>query len=279
VVASLEYWHKKNYMLKYNMIGEITVKNFKRILFISALLIIGFFTYKAKVLAATVVTGTCYCCGNSSQGCSYTWKTTGSTAGSNCAVAKAKIQTTCYGWNTSAGSGACWRCCVNRDCIYKWSSTGASPSSNCGYVSSIKDPSYCSGTHSEKVGGSYNWSDDDTTTDNGDSDGETTDDEETDGPDVNINVGEATCSGILGSGKFHQYLVDILNAIRIVGVAMVIIFSTMDFGKALITQDSEALKKASQTAFKRLMIAIVIFFVPIILNILLALVGLSGICI
>lgn len=252
------------------------MKDLKKTLFILILLVISFLAYKTNTWAASVVTGTCYCCGGS-QGCSYTWKTTGTTAASNCAPVKTKTQATCYGWKTSAGSGACWRCCINRDCLYKWVSTGASPSLNCDYISSIKDSTTCSGTHSDKVGGSDNWGD------SGETDTEdnnpTTEDEETDGPDINVTFGEATCSGILGSGKFHQYLVDILNAIRIVGVAMVIVFSTMDFGKALIAQDSEALKKASQTSFKRLMIAIVIFFVPIILNILLALVGISGICI
>ncbi len=244
----------------------------KKILFILLLVAVSFLAYKTNTFAASVVTGTCYCCGGS-QGCSYNWKTTGSTIASNCAKATTKTKDTCYGWNTSSGIGACWCCGSSQGCTYKWSSTGADPAGNCAYVSSIKSESGCTGN----TGTSTRPASD---SDSNDADElEYYEDEETKGPQVTLTTGEATCSGILGSGKFHQYLVDILNAIRIVGVAMVIVFSTMDFGKALIAQDSEALKKAGQTSFKRLIIAIVIFFVPIILNILLSLVGISGICI
>lgn len=253
------------------------VKGLKKVLFIVMLLAVSFLAYKTNATAASVVTGTCYCCGGS-QGCSYTWKTTGSTIASNCAKATSKTKETCYGWNTSSGSGACWCCGGSQGCTYKWSSTGADPAGNCAYVSSVKSSSTCSGNLNANTDSSVDDSDDETSN-NDDDNTAPNEDEETDGPDINVTFGEATCAGILGSGKFHQYLVDILNAIRIVGVAMVIVFSTMDFANALIVQDSEALKKAGQKSFQRLMIAIVIFFVPIILNILLALVGISGICI
>lgn len=232
---------------------------------------ISFIVLAKNVYAVSVVKAACYCCGGS-QGCTYIWKEANETVGDNCVKDTVKLKTNCNGSATASGTGACWYCDQgSQGLVYKWTSDGVSPGYNCYQVNGMGKAA-CSGVPETDYGDD----DDSTSTDD---DNEYHEDEETDGPDAILTTGEATCSGILGNTKFHQYLVDILNAIRIIGVAMVIVFSTMDFTKALIAQDSEALKKASQTSFKRLMIAIVIFFVPIILNILLSLVGISGICI
>lgn len=212
--------------------------------------------------------GACYCCGGS-QGCTYDWKEANETVGGNCAKVTSKTKTTCNGSNTSSGSGACWYCEQgSQGAVYKWTSDGKTPGVNCFVINGMKE-SACSGVPESGTG----------TNGSNSGSGRIDISEGLEGPDANLTVGDATCDGILGSGKFKEYLVDFLNIIRIVGVAMVIIFSTIDFGKAIIAQDNEALKKSSQTAFKRLTIAIVIFFLPIVLNILLSLIGLSGICI
>jgi hypothetical protein len=162
---------------------------------------------------------------------------------------------------------------------YSWVMDGSNPNpNNCSKASSITTRSKCTGTPTADTDtGSGSGSDSGS--------GSTTDDEtyedyeDSDGPDISGPSTSSGCSGIIGSGNFRMYLTDILNAMRIVGVAMVIIFSTIDFAKALITQDNDAMKKASEKSMKRLILAMVIFFTPILLNILLSLVGIDASCI
>ncbi|HOP65470.1 MAG TPA: hypothetical protein PLX66_00370 [Bacilli bacterium] len=290
------------------------MKHIRIFVFSLIALFLGLFIINSDVYAASIVRAdACYCCGGS-QGCTYVWIESNETVGSNCgsAITSKSTEEACVGssGSTESTTGACWVC----GDTYTWTS-GARPSSSCSYISTIKSASACSGdagrcySCENSTGVYYTWSDNGGTpsvnnictrlsksitesqctgTDNFGEiglDGEivtyTGADEYEDpsGPSLNVTVGDDTCEGILGNGQFHQYLVDIFNIIRVLGIAMVIVFSSMDFAKALIAQDSEALKKASQTSIKRLGIAIAIFFVPILLNILLALIGLSGICI
>lgn len=241
----------------------------KKTIIIFTLLVFSFLIGNKNVSAVLIVhEPACYCCGGS-QGCTYSWKESTETVGTNCASPNTRTKQECYGTESATGSGACWRCCINRDCGYKWT-TGASPGNTCTFVSGIKSEASCDGTYNDRLEDSYY----DPTTSYKDFENEATT-----GPDVNINVSDASCDGILGSGDFRQILVDFLNIIRILAIAMVVVFSTIDFAKALIAQDSDALKKSTQQAFKRLVIAIVVFFTPILLNILLGLIGISGICI
>ena len=61
-----------------------------------------------------------------------------------------------------------------------------------------------------------------------------------------------------------------------IGVILALVLSTIDFIKVVPTQDKDAIKKASSKAFTRLVIAIIIFFVPIILDFILELVGFNN---
>lgn len=254
------------------------MKNFKKIFIIISLIAFSFLISSKQVYAATAKKTGCYCCGGS-QSCTYTWKNAGDTLGGNCTTSpvSSKTKTTCNGTAGSSNSsaGACWYCDQgSQGKIYKWTSDGSSPGYNC-YVVNGRSQSSCKGVPATNPGsGSDTGSDSGTNTD--DENGEY---EENNGPDININTSDASCDGIIGSGQFKMRLSEILNAMRIIGVAMVIIFSTMDFGKALIAQDNDALKKSTQTAFKRLVIAVVIFFVPVLLNILLSLAGIGTICV
>ncbi len=248
------------------------MKYLKKIIFLVMVVMFFSFARISLVFAATtskpVTHSSCYCCGNS-QGCTYSWKEPGETYGSNC-LAVSKTKASCNGSSNSSGSGACWYCEQgSQGAVYKWTSDGKTPGGNCFVVNGMSQ-SACSGVPSSGTG---------TNGSNSGSGGTINQSEGVEGPDANLTVGDATCDGILGNSQFREYLIDFLNIIRIVGVAMVIIFSSIDFGKALIAQDNDALKKSSQTAFKRLTTAIVIFFLPIILNILLTITGLSEICI
>ena len=60
---------------------------------------------------------------------------------------------------------------------------------------------------------------------------------------------------------------------RYAAVLFVLIFSTIDFVKATVTQDKDALKKATVTSAKRLIIAIVIFFLPTLINFIMKIIG------
>ncbi len=103
--------------------------------------------------------------------------------------------------------------------------------------------------------------------------------EDTTGPKIpNLNITDSTCEGLLGN-EFRNFLTKAMNAIRTCGLALVLVFSTVDFAKALISQEQDLLKKASQQAIKRLGIAVALFFAPILLNIILGVLGNIGICI
>ncbi len=80
------------------------------------------------------------------------------------------------------------------------------------------------------------------------------------------------CSNILGKD-----LADILNyifqIIRIVVPILVVILITIDFTKAVVASKEDDMKKARQTAIKRIIVGVIIFFVPTIVKIILWLIG------
>ena len=65
-------------------------------------------------------------------------------------------------------------------------------------------------------------------------------------------------------------MIDILNRaikyIRIVAPILLIIFGIVDFGKAVLSDDKDELKKATSKFTKRAIIVIIIFFVPLIVG-------------
>ena len=69
-----------------------------------------------------------------------------------------------------------------------------------------------------------------------------------------------------------------LNIMKYGAVILVFALSTMDFIKATINQDKEQLKKSTTTAVKRLIAAIIIFFLPILINFILSLLGAYNTC-
>ena len=76
------------------------------------------------------------------------------------------------------------------------------------------------------------------------------------------------CEGLLGEGlvkKIKSYL----NIIKIAIPIILIIFGIIDFAKALFNGNDDQMKKTQMTFFKRIGIAILIFFVPTIVELLL----------
>ncbi len=79
---------------------------------------------------------------------------------------------------------------------------------------------------------------------------------------------KVNCEGILGDD-----LIDFINKvfrwIQIIAPIFVIIMGSVDFAGAILQDDKDALKKASSKFVKRLIIAVALFFIPIILSFLL----------
>lgn len=86
------------------------------------------------------------------------------------------------------------------------------------------------------------------------------------------------CKKIDSKGKFLAFLQDLFNIMKYAGPILCLVLSTMDFIKAAASQDKEALKKAAQTSLKRLGLALILFFIPTLINFLFPLLGWNGTC-
>lgn len=84
-----------------------------------------------------------------------------------------------------------------------------------------------------------------------------------------------SCNGILTPGAY-QILQDALNVIRIAVPMLLIVLGSVDLGTAVVSEDKDSLKKATSRLIKRCLAAIVIFFIPLIVNVLINLVESSG---
>ncbi len=94
--------------------------------------------------------------------------------------------------------------------------------------------------------------------------------------DEDFSGGE-DCAGFLGNkgtaGTPAYYLHIILIAMRYVAIVLALVLSIIDFFKAVFSQDKDLLKKAAITAVKRVIFAVIIFFIPVILEFILGLLG------
>jgi hypothetical protein len=93
---------------------------------------------------------------------------------------------------------------------------------------------------------------------------------------------EDSCEGILGSpsdkDSVAYFLQQIFNVIKYLGPLLCLIFSVIDFVKAAASQDKEALAKAAKTTLKRIVLAMILFFIPLLINFLFPLIGFYGTC-
>ena len=86
-----------------------------------------------------------------------------------------------------------------------------------------------------------------------------------------------TCNSILGSttdiNDPAYYLNFAFNILKYIAIIILFVFTVLDFAKAVASSDNDALKKALQKAIKRLIICVVIFFLPTLINFILNLLG------
>ena len=83
-----------------------------------------------------------------------------------------------------------------------------------------------------------------------------------------------SCTGIL-TADMTIVVKNILKFIQYLGPVLVIVFTVFDFVKAALSGDQGELKKASSRFSKRLVAAILLFFIPIIVSLLFNLTGIT----
>lgn len=93
-----------------------------------------------------------------------------------------------------------------------------------------------------------------------------------DRPIINFLDNQVDCDGIFGSKSNPnsiRYLIDeILQYPRIIVPILVICLGMFDFAKAVISSKEDQMKKAQTTFVKRLLIAVCVFLIPTIIDIL-----------
>lgn len=82
---------------------------------------------------------------------------------------------------------------------------------------------------------------------------------------------KVTCQGIF-SGEFGRILSYILNILRIVGCILMVLLGIIDFVKPIMSGDAEMLQKSGTKFIKRIIIFILILFIPAIVKLLLSLI-------
>lgn len=93
------------------------------------------------------------------------------------------------------------------------------------------------------------------------------------------------CKGILGNPDNEDsvawFIVKILNYLRLLGPLMVLVLSSLDFAKAILTSDDESLKKAQSSLITRLILAALLFILPTLIEVILDIFGFtsSDVCI
>ena len=94
---------------------------------------------------------------------------------------------------------------------------------------------------------------------------------------------EQSCEGqdsILGDpsdpNSVAWLLQQLLNFIKIIGPIIVIVLSSIDFIGVIVKGDSEAMAKAGKKLAHRIILAILLFFIPILVSAMLDLFGITG---
>lgn len=84
----------------------------------------------------------------------------------------------------------------------------------------------------------------------------------------------ASCDGIVTEDGLEM-IKEVLNWIRIIAPILLLIFVAIDFGTAVISQDSNALSKATKKVVPRMIATGLLFFVPTIVRAILSIDGIA----
>ncbi len=96
--------------------------------------------------------------------------------------------------------------------------------------------------------------------------------------DIDIPFGDVNCNSYLGNPKINNtpayYLQFAFDLIKYIAIILLLVLTIVDFAKAVINgKNPEEMKKALNNSIKRLIIAVVIFFLPILIKFVLTLAG------
>jgi len=71
-------------------------------------------------------------------------------------------------------------------------------------------------------------------------------------------------------------LQQVLNYIKIIGPLLVVVLSSIDFAQVIVKSDDDAMKKAQKKLIYRLILAASLFFIPVLVEVLLDLFGITS---
>lgn len=98
--------------------------------------------------------------------------------------------------------------------------------------------------------------------------------------DVTPIVGD--CTYLLGEFSNEEapayWIAWALDIMKYIAVIALLVFVTLDFLKAIASNDKDALKKAGTNAIRRFIYCVIIFFIPNIVEIIMELFGIAGYC-
>ena len=94
---------------------------------------------------------------------------------------------------------------------------------------------------------------------------------------VHLLDGAADCQDIIDA-EVWDFLQQVFNVIKYAGPLLCLVMSIVDFVKAAASQDKDALVKAGKTTGKRVVYALILFFIPTLINFLFPLLGWVGTC-
>ena len=97
-----------------------------------------------------------------------------------------------------------------------------------------------------------------------------------------VGTGKITCEDVFGKGdkgQLSKILREIFKYIRIAAVGLFVIFTSLDFIKAIAGSDDSPIKKASKNLTKRFVILLILLILPTLVNIVLSIVEIkNGLC-
>ncbi len=102
----------------------------------------------------------------------------------------------------------------------------------------------------------------------------------------NISVADKreACENLLGDPdkcdkKCPAYWIQwVLDTMKYIAIVALLLLVTMDFLKAVASNDKDALKKAGTTSIKRFIYCVLIFFVPLFVKLIMNIMGIYGSC-
>ena len=87
------------------------------------------------------------------------------------------------------------------------------------------------------------------------------------------NTDDGSCASLLGDPSNPKsvawLVVTVLNYFRVIGPLLVIVLSGVDYIKAIVNSDDDAMKKTSNRLIRRLILAALLFLIPTIVELLL----------